>query len=334
MSAASLDELRMDREPESTRYRDEDFPGCESFHLPASELEHYEYRLEFWDGDTETAWKVCEPTSIQHEQPSRRLVQIATRFEILRGSRIACFGSGDLVRRDAAGRKRWLMQADEVLYLHPDRVRLQGPAIEVDADPLPDVVLEVDHTTDVRRRKLGIYMESGFPEIWVLVPWESSVRRPGLAIHVRRGDGYREERSSRAFPGWRTEEIHRALTEAPMSEGAWRALERTARAMGAREGTKPEDDPLMRSHSARVRAESHSQGHREGRAEGRREGLVEGASEMLASNVLAVLEARGIEVASDLAELRELFGARPGDAAMAAALACTDAADFRRRVRE
>ena len=53
------------------------------------------------------------------------------------------------------------MQADEVLYLHPDRVRLQGPAIDVDADPLPDVVLEVDHTTDVRRRKLGIYMESG-----------------------------------------------------------------------------------------------------------------------------------------------------------------------------
>ena len=49
---------------------------------------------------------------------------------------------------DASGRKRWLMQADEVLYLHPDRVQLQGPAIEVDADPLPEVVLEVDHTTD------------------------------------------------------------------------------------------------------------------------------------------------------------------------------------------
>ena len=54
------------------------------------------------------------------------------------------------------------MKADEVLYLHPDRVRLAGPAIEVDADPLPDVVLEVDHTTDVRRRKLGIYKASGF----------------------------------------------------------------------------------------------------------------------------------------------------------------------------
>ena len=115
-------------------------------------------------------------------------------------------------------------------------LRLAGPAIDVDADPLPDVVLEVDHTTDVRKRKLGIYKGSGFPEVWVLVPWESSVRRPGLAIHVRRSDGYREEGESRAFPGWRAEEIHLALTESPLSATAWRALERVARAMGAREG--------------------------------------------------------------------------------------------------
>ena len=291
-------------------YRDEDFPGCESFHLPASELDHYEYRLEFWDGVTETAWKVCEPTSIQHEEPSRLLVQMAGQFAMLRGSRIACYGSGDLVRRDATGRKRWLMQADEVLYLHPGRVRLQGPAIDVDADRLPDVVLEVDHTTDVRRRKLDIYKESGFPEVWVLVPWESSVRRPGLAIHVRRGDGYREEPESRAFPGWRAEEIFRALTEAPMSEVAWRALERVALSMGAREGTKPEDDPLMRSQSARARTTE-------------RVDMVVGA-----------LRARGIEAVLDAAEDRELVAGVPGDALVAAALACTDAADFRRRARE
>ena len=342
MSAASLDEVRTDREPGSTRYRDEDFPGCESFPLPASKLESYEYRLEFWDGVTETAWKVCEPTSIQHEAPSRLLVQMAGQFAMLRGSRIACFGSADLVRVNASGRKRWLMQADEVLYLHPDRVRLAGPAIDVDADSLPDVVLEVDHTTDVRRRKLGIYMESGFPEIWVLVPWESSARRPGLAIHVRRGGGYREERSSRAFPGWRAEEIFRALTEAPMSAGAWRALERTARAMGAREGTKPEDDPLMRSHSAQVRAEGRAEGRREGRAEGRREGCAEGRREGRAEGhregvarghlnaVVQVLESRGIAVTLDAAEDRELVAGVPGDALMAAALACTGAADFQR----
>ena len=334
MSAASLDELRTERERGPARYRDEDFPGCESFHLPAGRLEHYEGRLEFWDGATETAWKVCEPTSIYHERPSRRLARMAERVESLRGSAIESFGSADLVRRDTTGRKHWLMQADEVLYLHPGRVRLQGPAIDVDRDPLPDVVLEVDHTTDVRRRKLAIYKESGFPEIWVLVPWEASVRRAGLAIHVRRGEEYREEPTSRAFPGWRAEEIFRALTEAPMSEVAWRALERTARAMGAREGTKPEDDPHMRSHSAQVRAESRAEGHQEGRAEGHRQGLVEGASKMLASNVLAVLKARGIEVTSELVEPRELLGALSGDAAMAAALACTDEAEFRRRVRE
>ena len=187
MSAASFDALGTDRDLGSAAYRHEDFPGCESFHLPVSEIDHYEGRLEFWDGVTETAWKVCEPTSIYHERPSRRLVRMAERVAALRGSAIECFGSADLVHLDAVGRKRWLMQADEVLYLRPDWMRLHGPAIDVDADPLPEVVLEVDHTTDVRRRKLGIYKESGFPEIWVLVPWESSVRAPGLTIHVRRG---------------------------------------------------------------------------------------------------------------------------------------------------
>ena len=322
MSAASFDAVGTNRNLGPASYRAEDFPGCESFRLPASELDRYEGRLEFWDGVTETAWKVCEPTSIYHEQPSRRLGRMAERVASLRGSAIESFGSADLVRRDAAGRKRWLMQADEVLYLHPDRVRLQGPAIDVDADPLPEVVLEVDHTTDVRRRKLGIYKESGFAEIWVLVPWDSSVRAPGLAIHVRRGAEYREEGESRAFSGWKAEEIHRALTEAPMSEPAWRALERTALAMGAREGTSPEDDPLMRSQSTRAWTKGHARGLGEGHANERME---------LAA---ATLRARGIEVTSDLATDRALLGALSGDALMAAALACVDEADFRRRIRE
>ena len=308
MSAASFDALGTDRDLGSTAYRAEDFPGCESFHLPASGIDRYEGRLEFWDGGTETAWKVCEPTSIQHEQPSRQLTQMAGQFAMLRGARIVCFGSADLVHRDAAGRKRWLMQADELLYLRPDRVRLQGPAIDIDRDPLPEVVLEVDHTTDVRRRKLDLYKESGFPEIWVLVPWDSSVRAPGLAIHVRRGAGYREEGESGAFPGWKAEEVYRALTEDPMSETAWRALERTALAMGVREGTKPEHNPLTRSLSARAQAR--------------------GRMEMVA----AALRARGIEAALDFTEDRELFPGLSADALMAAALACTGEADFRRTV--
>ena len=302
-------------------YRDEDFPGCESFHLPAAQLESYEERIEFWDGLTETAWKVSEPTSPQHEGPSRRLVEMATRVAALRGSRIASFGASDLVRRDASRRLRWLMQADEVLYLHPERVCL-GAKIDVDADPLPDVVLEVDHRTDVRRRKLGIYKKSGFPEIWVLVPWESSRRAPGLGIHVRRGGGYREEESSRAFPGWRSEEIYRVLTEDPLSAEARRALERVARAMGAREGTRPEDDPFTRSISREAEARGHLRGRREGRAAGHVEA------------VLAVLSARGMGSASRFAQERELLANLPLEPSMAAAVACSDETDFRRRLRE
>ena len=286
------------------------FPGCESFHLPASEVEHYEGRLEFWDGRTETAWKVCEPTSIQHEGPSRRLVEMATRVAALRGSRIACFGSADLVRLDTAGRKRWLMQADEVLYLHPDRTRLWGPAIDVDGDPLPDVVLEVDHTTDVRRRKLEIYKGAGFPEIWVLVPWEASVHAPGLTIHVCRQDGYREEASSRAFPGWSSEKIYRVLTEVPLSVGARRALERTAMTMGAREGTRPEDDPFTHALSRRA-------GTR-GRMDA----------------VAAALRARGITVTSEFTQDEGFFARFSIETLMAVALACIGEDDFRRRIGE
>ena len=314
-------------------YGPEDFPGCESFHLPESALEDYEGRLEFWDGDTETAWKVAEPTSFYHEGPSMALVRMAERVASLRGSPVACFGSVDLVRRDAAGRRRWLMQADQVLFLHPERVRW-GQALEVDADPLPDVVLEVDHSTDVRRRKLGIYQERRFPEIWVLVPWEISRRARGLAIHLRGEEGYREASESRAFPGWKADEVFRALTENPWSAGTISAVERVARAMGAREGTRPEDDPFTRSLIARAREEGREEGREEVRVEGEARGYARGRNEMLVEHVRAVLRARGIDAALDASEDRDLFSALSGEALMAAALACTGEADFRRRVRE
>ena len=102
-----------------------------------------------------------------------------------------------------------------------------------------------------------------------------------------------------------------------MSETAWRALERTALAMGAREGTKPEHDSLTRSLSARVQAHGDREGHARGRME----------------MVAAALRARGIEAALDFTEDRELFRGLSADALMAAALACTWEADFRRTVR-
>ena len=59
-----------------------------------------------------------------------------------------------------------------------------------------------------------------------------------------------------------------------------------------------------------------------GRAQGHREAVAQ------------VLEARGIAAALDAAQDRKRWDGVPGRDLMAAALACTDAADFRRRIRE
>ena len=327
-----------------------DFPGCDAIPMTRREYERNQERLEFWDARREIAWKVREPTTAYHEHPLTRLAVLAGRIASVRGSPIECVGTVSLIRREAAGQYRWVMQPDQLVYLDWARSRPAGRVIEVDEDTLPDVVLEVDHTTDVRRWKLKLYMECGFPELWVSVPHETSVRKPGLTIHVREGDGYRVSEESRAFPGWRVEEIHRALTEPRLSGKVWQALERVGRAMGAREGTRPDDDPLTRSLNASAREEGRSEGLAEGRSEGftdgRSEGYAEGRLEGRASGcragrlaerveaVRAVLRSRGIAPAMDFAEEPERLAAPPLEAVLAAALACADEADFRRRLRE
>ena len=291
-----------------------DLPGCVPFPMTVRDFERSHERFEFWDARTETVWMVRDHVTVHHEHPLSRLAVLAGRIASVRGSPIECYGSVSLVRRGASGRYRWAMKADQIVDLDPPRWRQAGRVIDVDEGPLPDVVLEVDHTTDVRRWKLGLYMECGFPELWVSVPHETSVRSPGLTIHLREGDGYVESPESRAFPGWRVEEIHRALTEAPLTTWTWRALERVGRAMGAREGTRPDDDPLTRSLTASAREEGR-------------------LSERVAA-VREVLRARGIEPSADFAEHPDLLATPSLETVMAAALACTDEADFRRRLRD
>ena len=166
-----------------------EFPGCKPVHLPHDEVETFDGRLEFWDARTETAW-VCEPTSPYHEQPSQTLAALAHAIAGVRGSPIKCYGAMDLLVRDDRGRKRWIMQADQSVYLRPRRAHLPGPsAMVVGENDFPDVVLEVDYSADVRRGKLGLNESWGFPEVWVEVPDRRTPSRPrgrmaGLTIHV------------------------------------------------------------------------------------------------------------------------------------------------------
>ncbi len=126
------------------------FPGCRPIRVSRNEITDFEGRFEYWDADTEIAWQACEPTSIHQELPGRRLARLTERIAAARGAPIESYGSGDLMVRDAQGRERVIQQADDVLYLHPAKVRRLGHAIEVHHDDLPDVVLEADLTTDVR----------------------------------------------------------------------------------------------------------------------------------------------------------------------------------------
>ncbi len=293
------------------------FPGCKPVHLPRAQIATFEGRLEYWDAATETAW-ICEPTTPYHERPSRLLTRFSERIAGVRGSPIESYGSMDLLLRDAHGEPRRIMQADESVYLHPAQARLPGPAaMVVGEDDFPDVVLEVDNTTDVRRGKLSLYESWGFPEVWVEVPDTASpsrpaALRPGLTIHLLEDERYRTASDSRAFPGWTAQEIHRALNEAELSEATTAALRRVGRALGAVEGTGPDDDAFLRAERMEGRAE--------GRAETRR------------MAVLQVFKTRGLPVQATLPRrLAELAGVSTEDLVQAA-LECRDEAHFLRLV--
>ena len=249
-----------------------EFPGCTPRRLRRRDLETYDGRLEYWDARTETVW-VCEPTTPYHEEPSATLAATLRTIAEVRGSPIKCYGTMDLMLRDSGGEPRGIMQADQSAYLHPLRAVLPGrKAMVIGEHDFPDVVLEVDHTTDARRGKLKLYEAWGFPEVWIQVPDRPSESRPrnrlpGLTVHVLDNGAYRVSEASRAFPGWTAVEIHAALDETTPSVETVAVLERVGAALGVRGGTGPEDDPLLRS--------PRRQGLEQGLEQGRKQGLAE-----------------------------------------------------------
>ena len=288
-----------------------EFVGCEPVRVSAAEVEGPEWegrRVEYWDAASETAWMVREPATVYHEGPGARLAKLVGQIGMARGSEAQCIGATDLRIRNDDGTQGDLMQADQAVYLDPARAELSRHGrVIVGEDPLPDVVLEVDHTTDVRRGKLVAYADWRLPEVWVEVPDRGSPGRrrglpPGLRIYLLEEDGYRVSEVSRAFPGWRAAEIHRALNERTMSEATEAALWRVGRALGDREGTVPEDDLLSRRLIGRG----------------------------LADTAVSILRRRGIESSAD--RIAAVVRDASADAVVEAALTAGDEADFLARL--
>lgn len=297
-----------------------EFPGCRPVHIGRDEIADHDGRYEFWDAKTETALMVCEPTSPYHERSSVRLARMTDRIAAASGIDIEVLGASDLLLRDKAGNRHRILQADQIVYTRPIMARPLGHAVEVAADEIPDVVLEVDLTTDVRRGKLKLYESWGFPEVWVEVPEERAPSRPnrtpGLTIHRLGKGGYGEIETSEAFPTWTGAEIHAGMNEhrfgKPVSDTTAAVLRRVGRLMGAAVGSGPENDPFLRAE----------------RAESRDEGRIE----MLREVLRGILEMRDIAPSPQFDERLTVWSDLPVKAMLASAQVSTDEDDFWRRL--
>ena len=252
--------LRRESRGHGTPRSELEFPGCYARPMTRTQYEAHEGRVEFFDSRAEIAWMVRVPAHAPHERPRSRLGHLLERIAMMRGSAIESLGATEIRRTEPGSGEYRAIHPDQMLFLHPDRTRGKiSQYLDVGEDPYPDMVVEVDTTTDVRRNRLKLYEEWGFPEAWVEVPDAVMPGRPaglrsGLWIYLLEAGRYVPSEESRALPGWLAVEIHRALNERVISEETSAVLSRVGRALGEPEGTGPEDDPLLRQLRAEGRA--------------------------------------------------------------------------------
>ena len=326
-SEQPLPQVSYVRRPRASASSRPEFPGCRPVRIPSDQISEYEGRYEVWEAATETAWMVREPTTPYHERPSRDLVQSVRLIAALRGVPISGFGAGDILVRNAEGERVRILQADEILHLRPEEAQAIGHAVQAyeragsdlhpQSDPLPDVVLEVDLTTDVRRGKLGLYESCGFPEVWVDVPEHrlpSSPKGsiPGLTIYVNGPNGFQEAAESVAFPSWSAAEIHLAISEPKLSPETVAALRRVGGLMAERDGGGP--DLFLRLE----------------REESRAEGVMDGVRK--AFEFMAVLESRGFARSAKLMSGMGLIARIEEPELMRLAMNCQDEDDLLKRL--
>ena len=281
--------------------------GCRPFPLSAAAMAEYDGRYEYWEAGV--AWELRD-VSPKHERPSTRLAEVIIDIAKMRGRPIEMFRTADLQERGAGGTRIRAAQADELVYLDYHH---EVPDVFVVGDlPLPDVVFEVDLTTDIRDRKFDVYTAWGVPELWVEVPdadLPSKRKRPGLTIYLLEAGCFRERGESAAFPTLTSQEIHAALNEPSTSAATVETVRRVGGIMGRRTGTGPEDDPFLGVERRLSRRDE-------------RVAMLE-----------SLLKTRGIDVTPGLRAETRHIAALDRDAVLRAALESTDLDDFRRRLR-
>ena len=310
---------------------DPDFPGCVPIPMTAEQFEDYDGGVEYWSREQGMAW-VLREGGPDHENAGGHLPALLTRVAMERGSPIRCWGALRMVVVDRAGRASEAMHPDQSVYLRPDVWTPSGRETVIGRDPRPDVVLEVDHTTDVRRRKLGIYRRWRFPEVWVETPDAPSPSRPrgvvpGFTIYVLEDDEYRKKSVSAALPGWKAHEIHRALNEPSSSPETIEHLVRVGRELGDADGTGPINDTQIAGYMRRAHGVGQRTGFARGREQGLAEGLAAGRRQALVCAAMEVLRARGIALSEDT---EQRLGATTAtrEALLAAVAECTSEADL------
>ena len=311
--------------------------GCRPLPMSSREIARYEGSYEYWDGATGLAWEMRD-LSARHQEPCGRLVELVKDIGKMRGRPISMYGTADLQERKADGTRVQAARPDQMIYL--DCPAAPPQVIVVGDFPLPDVVFEVDLTTDVRDRKLAVYASWGVPELWVEVPdasMPSKRKRPGLTIHVLKDGEYRQHAESVAFPTLSAEELHGALNEPWTSSFTVATMRRVGEAMGRLTGTGPDDDPFLgverRTSLREGDARGLERGRREGESPGLERGRLEGLRRERLSTVESLLAARGIRVGDQLGgEDVDRIVALPQEAVIEAALECRDLRDFLRRL--
>jgi Uma2 family endonuclease len=106
------------------------------------------------------------------------------------------------------------VEADESFYTANAHRMNNKQDIDLDADPPPDLAIEVEITRRLGERRL-IYRDMGVPELW-------RYTTGGLVILVRRGDDYEEVGRSPTFPQLSPQELSGFVTAGLASdETAW-----------------------------------------------------------------------------------------------------------------